>query len=72
MPNSYQRRKARKIAAVLMLAAVNSDTPIANLPLLASRMTESQWRTVSFEAGVAVADRPARVFTIALLCEVSA
>jgi hypothetical protein len=67
MPNSYQRSKAKKIAAVLLIAAAQSGTPMADLAALAARMDEGQWRTVSFKAGVAVAEHPARVFTIAIL-----
>ena len=65
--NRYQLRKARLIAAVLLTAACESDTPLAKLPELAARMSESDWRAVSFAAGVAVADVPARTMTVAIL-----
>jgi len=67
MPNSYQKSKAKKIAAVLLIAAAQSDTPMADLATLAASMSEREWTSVSLAAGVAVADHPARVFTIAIL-----
>ena len=65
--NRYQRNKAKRIAAVLLLAAAASDTPMSQLALLASRMDQRQWITVSLQAGVPVADHADKVFTIALL-----
>ena len=65
--NRYQMRKAKLIAATLILAAAQTDVPMTQLALLASRMDEAQWRTVSFAAGVAVADQQARVMVVALL-----
>lgn len=67
MPNGYQKRKAKLIAGTLVLAAVANDTPFTKLADLAARMSEAQWRTVSFQAGVAVADKPARVLCVAML-----
>lgn len=67
MPNGYQKRKARLIAAVLILAAAQSETPMSQLAQLAARMSPDQWRTVSFQAGVAIADHAAKVLTIAYL-----
>lgn len=68
--NPYQRRKAKAIAGVLILAAAASDTPMSQLPGLVARMSDDQWRTVSFQAGVPVADRAARIYTIGLLLSV--
>lgn len=65
--NNYQRRKAKLIAAVLLRAAALADIPMAELHKMAARMTPDQWRTVSFQAGVPVADHEARVLTVALL-----
>ena len=65
--NRYQLRKARLIAAVLLTAACESDTPLAKLPELAARMDEAQWRAVSFAAGQPVADTGARVAVVAIL-----
>lgn len=66
--NRYQMRKAKLIAATMVLAAAQStDVPMAQLSFLASIMSESEWRTVSFAAGVAVADQQARVMVVALL-----
>jgi len=59
------------MAATFMLAACASDTPLANLPLLASRMTDNQWRCVAFQAGQAVPDHAAKVLTVALLAKLS-
>ncbi len=65
--NSYQKRKAKRIAAVLVLAAASSSISLAELPSLAARMSHREWITVSLQAGVPVAEHQARVFTIALL-----
>jgi hypothetical protein len=65
--NSYQSHKARQIAATLILAAGASDVPMIQLAQLASMFDEDQWRTVSFEAGVPVADTEARVMVVAIL-----
>lgn len=65
--NSYQKSKAKRIAAVLLLAAAQSSISISELPALAARMSHEQWVSVSLQAGVAVAEMPARIFTIALL-----
>lgn len=66
--NRYQARKAKLIAATMVLAAAQStDVPMAQLSFLASIMSESEWRTVSLAAGVAVADQQARVMVVALL-----
>ena len=70
--NTYQRRKARLIASTLMLAAIQSDTPIKDLPAMAAAMNHRQWITVSLAAGVPVAQHPARVLTISILIQVSA
>lgn len=67
MPNGYQKRKAKLIAAVLILAAAQSDVPMTQLAQLAARMSHRQWITVSLQAGVAVADHAAKVLTIAYL-----
>jgi hypothetical protein len=67
MPNRYQMNKARALAGVLVLCAAQSDTPMSQLALLASRMTHENWITVSLQAGVPVADHAAKVLTIALL-----
>lgn len=63
----YQLRKARTIAGHLVLAAAVSDTPMSQLALLASRMSEREWISISLAVGVAVADHLARILTIALL-----
>lgn len=65
--NSYQKSKAKRIAAVLLLAAAQSSISISELPALAARMSHKQWVSVSLQAGVPVAEQPARIFTIALL-----
>lgn len=65
--NAYQRRKARAIAGVLLLAAAASDTPMSQLAQLAAKMSHREWITVSLQAGVPVADHAAKVFTIAYL-----
>lgn len=65
--NGYQKAKAKKIAAVLLMAAAASDTPMTKLADLAAHMSNDQWRTVSFQAGVSVAEQPARVLVVAIL-----
>ncbi len=69
--NSYQKRKAKRIAAVLLLAAAASDTPMSQLPALAAKMSHREWVTISMQAGVPVADHAAKVLTIALLQRIS-
>ena len=66
----YQQRKARALAAVLMLAAVQSNTSYYEAGLLAARMTQENWRTVSFAADVAMADTVAQKFAVAYLLSV--
>lgn len=70
--NRYQKAKARMIAAVLIRAAAESQTPLAILPSLAASMTESQWRTVAFQAQQPVADQQAKALTVAYLLKVAA
>ncbi len=67
--NAYQRRKARLIAAVLILGAAEMPFPVPMTMLaeLAARMDHRQWVTVSLAAGVPVADHAAKVLTIAYL-----
>lgn len=65
--NRYQRRKARALAAVLMLAAVSADVCYSEAATLAARMTQDQWRTVSMVAGVPVADKGAQTLAVAYL-----
>ena len=71
--NSYQRRKARAMAGVLILGAATMPFPVPMTALaeLAARMDERQWITVSLQAGVAVSDLPARVLTIAYLARLA-
>ncbi len=68
MPNSYQKAKAKKIAAYLLMFAASTEVvTMSELPELAARMSHSQWVTVSLQAGVPVADAPAKAYTVALL-----
>lgn len=67
MPNNYQKAKAKKIAAVLVLAAAASSVSMTQLADLAARMSHSQWISVSLQAGVPVADGSAKAYTVALL-----
>lgn len=69
--NGYQKRKAKAIAGVLALNAAISDTPMAQLAQLASRMTSDQWRTVAFSANQPVPDEPCKIMTVALLLEMA-
>lgn len=68
--NGYQRRKAKALAGVLILAAAASDTPMSQLPALAARMSFDQWRCIAFQAGQSVPDHAAKVYTIGLLLDV--
>ena len=65
--NRYQMRKAKLIAATLILAAAQTDVPMTQLAHLAAAMDHRQWISVSLQAGVAVADTPCRVLVVALL-----
>jgi hypothetical protein len=71
-PNAYQARKARQISACLLQAAARSSVTLRELPKLAARMSMDQWRTVAFQAGVAVPDLAAKRATVAYLLEVVA
>ena len=65
--NSYQRRKARLIAGTLLLAAIASEIPTSQLPVLVAKMSHREWVTVSLQAGVPVAEHAARVLVVAYL-----
>ena len=70
--NSYQKRKAKLVAATLLMACCASTMPLTDLPRAAAAMNEAQWRAVSFNAGVPVLDTDARVLVVAILeCHVS-
>ncbi len=62
MPNRYQiKEKAKLIAAVLLPGRRPiPDTYMSQLALLASRMTDRQWITVSLQAGVPMVDETAK------------
>lgn len=68
-PNSYQKAKARSIAACLYRACLESSAFLFELPALAARMNASQWRTVAFQAGQPVPDYQTKLATIAYLIE---
>ena len=69
MPNSYQLRKARRIAAFLRDCA--DKTMEATSPWMLSQMTalltDEEWRTVCLSAGVAVADLDCKAAVLAIL-----
>lgn len=66
--NRYQLRKAKLIAATLILAAGQSENvPMTQLAQLAASMDHRGWVTVSLQAGVPVADYPCKVLVVALL-----
>jgi hypothetical protein len=65
--SSYQIKKARLIAARLVQAACESSIRIAELPALVAHFSEDDWRAISFECGIPVADKSARILTIAFL-----
>lgn len=65
--NSYQRRKARMIAASILSAACQSDTPIGNLPRMLVTLDERAWVSVSLAAGQSVADTQCRALVVAIL-----
>jgi hypothetical protein len=67
--NSYQSRKARQISACLLQACARSSVTLRELPKLAARMSMEEWRTVAFQAGVAVPDYAAKLLTVAYLIE---
>lgn len=69
--NGYQRSKARKMAAVILQGAAQTNIPYGWLPGLTGRMTDGQWRAIAFQAGIPVADHAARVLCVAILLEAS-
>jgi hypothetical protein len=71
--SAYDRKKARAIAACLLQACTRSEqVSVRELPKLAARMSNAEWRTVAFQAGVAVPDLAAKRVTVAYLLEVAA
>jgi hypothetical protein len=71
--SGYQRRKAKQLAGVLILAAAAMPFPLpmTQLAELAARMSHREWVTVSLQAGVPVAEHAARVLTIAYLARLA-
>lgn len=63
--NSYQKGKARKIVKLLLECAGKSGVTRFQLAKMVSIMSESNWRTVAFTAGVPVADIPAKRIVLA-------
>lgn len=70
MENSYQKRKARMLAAVLISASCASTVTLAELPELAANLTHREWISVAMQAGVAVPDSRAKALTVAYLLSV--
>ncbi len=61
------------MAACLLQASARSEqVSVRELPALAARMSNSDWRTIAFQAGVAVPDLAAKRATVAYLLEVAA
>ena len=65
-PNSYQIAKAKKIAAYLRDCAGDRMTA-HHLAKCVAIMDADQWRTVSFQAGEALADIDCKVAVLAIL-----
>lgn len=58
--NGYQKAKANKIVKLLLSCAEQTGVSRFQLAKMVSIMSESNWRTVAFTAGVPVADLPAK------------
>lgn len=65
--NGYQKAKAKKIVKLLLSCAEQSGVSRFQLAKMVSIMSQSQWRTVAFTAGVPVADIPAKRIVLAEL-----
>lgn len=65
--NRYQRTKARKIADCLLKASAQSSVRATELPRLVSLMSDRDWQTLCFAAGVPIADLTAKRFVLAEL-----
>jgi pseudouridine-5'-phosphate glycosidase len=65
--NRRQIRAGRLIAAVIVQAAAQTDTPLAVLPKLAAAMSFDQWRTLAFTVDLPVPDEGVKLATIAIL-----
>ena len=63
----YQIRKARVIAAFLLGCQAQSTLTRYQLARCVAILSDEQWRTVAFTAGVPVADIPAKAAVLALL-----
>lgn len=61
------------MAACLLQASARSEqVSVRELPALAARMSADQWRTVAFQAGVAVPSHAAKRMTVAYLLQAAA
>lgn len=67
MPNTYQIRKARWIADMLLKAQGNSSLTRHMLARCVAIMSDEEWRSVAFCAGVPVADIECRMAVLAIL-----
>lgn len=65
--NSYQRAKARKIAAMLRNAQREVALSDYQLARAVSLMSDDQWRGVAFAAGMPVADIEAKQEVLRIL-----
>jgi hypothetical protein len=65
--NGYQKAKARKIVKLLLSCSEQAGVTRFQLSKMVSIMSEAQWRTVVFTAGVPVADIPAKRIVLAEL-----
>ena len=66
-PNAYQVRKAKQIANFLLECREQSTLGRLELAKVVAIMDANQWRTVSFAAGVPVADLLCKAAVLALL-----
>ena len=59
------------MAACLLQACAQSSITCGDLPKVAARMSNDEWRTVAFRARAAVPDYAAKVWCVAYLLEVA-
>ncbi len=65
--NGYQLAKAKKIVAFLIECQGQSTLTRTELAKVVSLMSRDIWRTVSLQAGVPVAELPAKAAVLAML-----
>lgn len=68
-PNRYQKRKAKRIATVLLVAYNSADMTPHKLAQCVALMSDDQWRAVCFVADQPIADLDCKAEVLRILRE---